>query len=98
MAVLLWLLYFGLTAGIIAIDAKLQRERARREGAVDFADRRVLPYILLGAICGPMPLLFYFGTTRKNAAGWLLGVGAVVGLYALLYFIAFVLIGVTRVH
>jgi hypothetical protein len=94
MSVLVWLLYFGLTAGIIAVDAKMQREKARREGQVDFADRRILQYILLGIICGPLPLLFYFGTTRKSAQGWLLGVGAVVVLYVLLYVIAFFIAGV----
>jgi len=88
MSILLWLLYFGLTAGLIAVDRKRERAKAREHGTVDFADRRILPYVLLGAIFGPLPLLVYFGTTRKTKQGWLLGVGAVLAVYAALVVVA----------
>lgn len=72
----IWIFYFGLTAVIILADAKMQRAKARAAGTVDFADRKVLTYLALGVLCGPLPLIFYFGITRKSAGGWLLGLGA----------------------
>jgi hypothetical protein len=46
-------------------------------------DRRVPPYLVLGIFCGPLPLIVYFGTTRKSALGWLMGVGVVILVYAM---------------
>jgi hypothetical protein len=76
-----WAVYFGLTAGVIVLDGKMQRAKAQREGGVDFMDRSPWSYLVLALLCGPLPLIFYFGTTRKNAMGWLMGVGAAVGVY-----------------
>ena len=71
--------YWGGMAAIIHIDGKRQHEKARAAGSVDFMDRSPLPYMLLGVLCGPLPLIFYFGTTRKSVGGWLLGLVIGVG-------------------
>lgn len=81
-SIVTWFVYFGLTVGVILLDGKLQRDKATRDGSVDFMDRSPWGYIAFGLICGPLPLIFYFGATRKNAAGWLIGIGAAVGVYA----------------
>jgi hypothetical protein len=86
---LVWFVaYWGGMAGLIWLDAERQRAAARAAGAVDFIDRRIWPYMVMGLICGPLPLIFYFGTTRKSAAGWAIGIGAGVGwsiLFSILY-------------
>lgn len=77
--ILVAVLYWGGMAGIILFDAKTQRERARAAGTVDFADRSPMAYLLLGLICGPIPLMMYFGTTRKALGGWLTGAAIGIG-------------------
>jgi hypothetical protein len=72
--------YFGITIAVIRIDAKRQRDKARAAGGVDFMDRSVTPYMILAFISGALPLIFYFGITRKKASGWLLGIGAFVAV------------------
>ncbi len=86
-----WFVYFGLTVGVILLDGKLQREKAQRDGSVDFMDRSPWGYIAFGLLCGPLPLIFYFGATRKSAMGWLLGIGAAVGVYVMTVIVAVVL-------
>lgn len=54
-------------------------------------DRSVAPYLVLGLICGPLPLIFYFGTTRRTALGWLMGVGAAALVYIMTFVAVFVL-------
>jgi hypothetical protein len=85
----LWFIsYWAGMAAVIWLDGKRQRGKARAAGAVDFIDRNPLPYMLMGALCGPIPLILYFGITRKSAAGWALGIGIGVGwsvLFSLLY-------------
>jgi hypothetical protein len=90
-SIVTWVVYFGLTVGVILFDGKLQREKATREGRVDFMDRSPWGYIAFGLICGPLPLVFYFGATRKNAMGWLLGIGAAVGVYVATVVVAVIL-------
>ena len=90
-SIITWFVYFGLTVGVILLDGKMQREKAAREGSVDFMDRSPWGYIVFGLLCGPLPLIFYFGATRKNAMGWLLGVGAAVGVYVMTVIVAVVL-------
>jgi hypothetical protein len=80
--ILVWLVYFGFTAAVIVVDGKIARARVEREGSVDFMDRSVTPYILIGLLCGPLPLIFYFGATRRSVVGWLIGVGAAGAVYA----------------
>jgi hypothetical protein len=69
----------GRHGGDIGLDGKRQRENARAAGSVDFLDRSPLPYMLLGVLCGPLPLIFHFGTTRKSVGGWLLGLAIGIG-------------------
>src|SRR5437763_1698189 len=90
-SILVWLVYFGLTAAVIMIDGKMQRAKAEREGGVDFMDRSPRSYLLIGILCGPLPLIFYFGATRKNAMGWLAGIGAAVGVYVVTVVFAVIL-------
>jgi hypothetical protein len=90
-SIVTWFVYFGLTVGVILLDGKLQRDKAQREGGVDFMDRSPWGYVAFGLICGPLPLIFYFGATRKNALGWLLGIGAAVGVYVATVIVAVVL-------
>ena len=78
---LTWLVYFGLSVGAILIDGKMQRAKAEREGGVDFMERSPWGYIALGVLCGPLPVIVYFGTTRKGAIGWLIGLGIAVLIY-----------------
>src|SRR5215467_12245949 len=77
---LVFVLYFVATIVVIRIDAKRQREAALARGGVDFIDRRVTPYMLLSFISGAMPLIFYFGISRRSAAGWLLGIAMFFGV------------------
>ncbi len=90
-SIVTWFVYFGLTVGVILLDGKMQRDKANREGGVDFMDRSPWGYVAFGLICGPLPLIFYFGATRKNALGWLLGIGAAVGVYVVTVIAAVVL-------
>lgn len=90
-SIVAWVVYFGLTVGVILFDGKLQRDKAAREGSVDFMDRSPWGYVAFGLLCGPLPLIFYFGATRKNALGWLLGIGAAVGVYVATVIVAVVL-------
>ena len=86
-----WALYFGLTAGIILLDRKIQRDKAAAQGSVDFMDRSPAAYLVLALFCGPAPLIVYFGVTRKSAVGWLMGIGAAVAVYVVIFIVAFVL-------
>jgi len=90
MAILaLWFLAYWLgMALLIWVDGNRQRRAIQASGSVDFVSRSPWPYILMGVICGPLPLILYFGTTRKSAAGWLLGIAVGVGwtlLFGFLY-------------
>jgi hypothetical protein len=78
-AITMFVVYWGGMAAIIWMDEQRARERARASGLVDFRDRRVLPYMLLGVLCGPLPLVVYFGATRRSVGGWLLGLVIGVG-------------------
>lgn len=76
----IWFLAYWLgMAGVIGLDGRRQREKARAAGTVDFQDRSPLPFMMMGALCGPIPLVLYFGTTRKSARGWVLGLAIGVG-------------------
>ena len=81
--ILTWFVYFGLTVGTILVDGKMQRDKAQASGGVDFMDRSPWGYIALGLICGPLPLVLYFGATRKSALGWLMGFGAAFLVYVM---------------
>jgi hypothetical protein len=76
----IWLLWFGGAALIMHLDARRQRRKAVAEQGEDFVDRRILPYMLLAVLCGALPLVIYFGATRKGtkANGVLLGLGVLV--------------------
>ncbi len=89
--VICWLVYFGLTVGIILLDRNLQKKRAEAQGSVDFMDRSPTTYLVLALFCGPAPLIVYFGVTRKSALGWLMGFGAAIAVYVVMFVVAFVL-------
>lgn len=72
---LIFVVWVGSTIAIIKVDAARQRKAAAARGDVDFIDRSVTPYLALAFIAGALPLIFYFGTSRKKASGWLLGLG-----------------------
>jgi len=86
-----WIVYFGLTVGIILLDRNIQRKRAAAQGTVDFMDRSPTAYLVLALFCGPAPLIVYFGVTRKSLVGWLMGVGIAFGVYTIMFVIALVL-------
>ena len=90
-SIITWFVYFGLTVGVILLDGKMQRDKAQRDGSVDFMDRSPWGYIAFGLICGPLPLIFYFGATRKSALGWLMGIGAAVLVYVMTIVVAVIL-------
>ncbi len=90
-SIITWFVYFGLTVGVILLDGKMQRDKAQREGSVDFMDRSPWGYVAFGLICGPLPLIFYFGATRKSALGWLMGIGAAVLVYVMTIVVAVIL-------
>ena len=82
------LTYYAGMVAFILWDAKIQRKKAHQAGEVDFADRRIGGYLVLSLFCGPLPLVFYFGSTRRSAAGWFLGFGVATGwtlLFGLLW-------------
>ncbi|HEY1959969.1 MAG TPA: hypothetical protein VGH28_30380 [Polyangiaceae bacterium] len=89
--VVIWAFYFGMTASIILLDRQIQRNKAYKEGSVDFLDRSPAGYLMLAFICGPLPLVIYFGATRKSFVGWLMGIGAAIAVYAVLFFVAYAL-------
>ena len=74
-AVLTFAFWIGSTALIIKFDARRQRAAAQAAGGADFMDRSLAPYLILAIFSGALPLIFYFGTTRKKVSGWLLGLG-----------------------
>lgn len=90
-SIVCWLVYFGLTVGIILLDRNIQKRKAETQGGVDFMDRSPTNYLVLAIFCGPAPLIFYFGTTRKSALGWLMGFGAAIAVYVVVVVIATVL-------
>lgn len=81
---LLWAFWFGFPALVIRLDAKRQRAAARARGEVDLLDRSVTPYLVTALFCGGLPLVVYFGTTRRSALGWLTGLGLALVQFALL--------------
>ena len=81
LSLLSYALFFGLTTTVILADADLQRRRALERGEVDFADRRPTAYLVLALFFGSLPLIAYFGITRKSLVGWLMGLGAAVAVY-----------------
>jgi hypothetical protein len=96
---IVWFLsYWGGMALVIKLDAAKQRTAAKAAGAVDFADRNPVPYMLLGLICGPFPLLFYFGSTRRSAKGWLMGIGIAIGWSLLFGFLFSLIEAYARTH
>lgn len=68
--------YWGGMAWVIWADGQRQRRLAAERGGVDFMDRRPWQYMALGLLCGPLPFIAYFGTTRRSASGWLFGIAA----------------------
>jgi len=70
-----WLFWFLSAAFVIRWDAKRQGAIKEAAGEVDLMDRSVTPYLILSIFCGALPLVVYFGVTRRSAKGWLLGVG-----------------------
>jgi len=90
-SIVCWAIYFGLTVGVILLDRYYARQRALAQGTVDFMDRSPTTYLVLALFCGPAPLIVYFGVTRKSALGWLMGIGAAVGVYAVTFFAAFIM-------
>jgi|SRR5580692_10773675 hypothetical protein len=89
-SVVVWLLWIGLTIGIIRFDAARQSRLAKERGEVDFIDRSLVTYMVLALCCAPAPLIGYFGFTRKNAMGWLLGLGVAAGVLAVTMVVAVV--------
>jgi hypothetical protein len=77
-AVVTWLLYFGLSIGIMLVDRKLQAARERKAGTESYADRRIWPYLVFAFFCGPLPLIMYFYGTRRSGRGALIGLGMAV--------------------
>lgn len=84
-----WAIWALVTIAIMLLDARRQRARALATGEPDFKDRSPASYLALALVFGPLPLLVYFGTTRRSAAGWLLGLAAAAGVV--------LLVGVTNV-
>jgi hypothetical protein len=75
---LVFIVWFGSVVVILRVDASRIRRAKKRRGEVDFMDRSVTPYMLTALFSGALPLIVYFGTTRRNATGWLLGVAVCV--------------------
>ncbi len=90
-SIVCWIVYFGLTVGIILLDRDIQKKKAAAQGGVDFMDRSPTAYLILALFCGPAPLIVYFGVTRKSVLGWLMGIGAAVAVYIVMFVVAFVL-------
>lgn len=66
-------LSLALTSAIIILDRRRIERKMRDTDDVDFADRRLGPYLVTAVIFGPLPLILYFGSTRKGAMGFLIG-------------------------
>jgi hypothetical protein len=71
--VFVWIFYFGLTSLVIFLDHRRQVELAERRGQLDFSSPNIGLYLLLGLLFGPIPLIVYFGLSRKSFGGWVLG-------------------------
>jgi hypothetical protein len=80
--------YWGGMAALIWFDARRQRIKAIAERGVDFADRSPWQYMILGVFCGPLPIVFYFGISRKSALGWLMGI-AIGATWSVLFSVLF---------
>lgn len=89
--IICWIVYFGLTVGIILLDRSIQKKKAEAQGSVDFMERSPTSYLVLALFCGPAPLIVYFGVTRKSAIGWLMGFGAAFAVYTVTFVVAFAL-------
>ncbi len=94
--VLTWVVWFGSVALIIRIDGKRQQAAKRAVGEVDFMDRSVTPYLILAIFCGALPLVVYFGVTRKSAKGWLTGVGIFVAHFIAITLVSTVLMAIAK--
>src|SRR5689334_10932200 len=70
-----WAVWWGGIVAIIKIDQKRRDAAMRAAGDVNFEDKSVLPYLVLGVICGGLVLPVYFWTTRKTGVGVLIGIG-----------------------
>ena len=94
--VLTWVVWFGSVALIIRIDAKQKQAAKRAIGEVDFMDRSVMPYLILAIFCGALPLVVYFGVTRRSAKGWLMGVGIFLAHFVAITLVSTVLMIVAK--
>ena len=94
--VLTWVVWFGSVALIIRIDAKQQQAAKRAIGEVDFMDRSVMPYLILAIFCGALPLVVYFGVTRRSAKGWLTGIGIFLAHFVAITLVSTVLMIVAK--
>lgn len=64
---------FFATLAILRIDLLRARARATRDGTPDFKRGMGGELALLACVCGPLPLIAYFGWTRRSVRGALAG-------------------------
>lgn len=85
LSIFLWVFWYGFTVAVILIDQRRRKARAQVSDEVDiaqFEDMSIWPYLVMGLLCGALPLPLYFYATRKSAVGVLLGLGFVVASFA----------------
>ena len=79
---------------------KVEKRRSAElasKGEVNFQEKSILPYLLLGLICGALILPVYFGATRRSWKGFLVGLLWDVGLgfaVNLIYILGTVITGI----
>ena len=95
--IICWVVLWGSMAAIIRIDQGQRANQAKAQGLPDFQDKSIVPFLLMGLICGALILPVYFYTTRKNAIGVLIGLGWTVAAFALAFGVAF-LLALAHIH
>jgi hypothetical protein len=70
---LMALIWWGGMFAIIKSDQKRRSAELASKGEVNFQEKSILPYLLLGLICGALILPVYFGATRRSWKGFLVG-------------------------
>lgn len=79
--ILTWAVWWGSLAAILNIDQSRRDAAAKAADTVNFQERGLLPYLMLGLFCGaPLVLPMYFYATRKSYGAALLGLAIGAGI------------------
>jgi len=91
LTVIVWIVFYGSMVAVIKVDQNMRATRAAAEGVPDWDNKSVVPYLVIGLICGGLILPVYFYSTRKSGIGALIGLGWTVAVVGAAFLVGFIL-------